>query len=334
MGSSIEEAIAARLLFHSNNNIDVSAFEEATRQSFIDLGLDPDDPEDGLLSYYASTRYRRENDPQRWLNPFLNEVPEFRFTIDVPIAMGRNEVTREEWAVCVADGVCERGQTYVPPDEFISCDESSDCEPTPDARVAFRKQFQPPTFHPRGPMVGITYFEMEGYVSWLNDRVGADLYRIPTEAEWEYAARAGTNTRYAQGESLTLDQANFTVLTREFLDGEFVWNRDIRSPTEPLPVDELDAANPWGMRHMSGNVSEFTSMCAEGLHRSFTSSSEYLHANSSDPSCEHSLKGGMYSGYAELARPARRVGIPSDHWSPSTGFRVVRDLEPDLRPSE
>jgi len=177
-------------------------------------------------------------------------------------------------------------------------------------------------------MTGITFHEMTDYVSWLNKKVGANVYRIPTEAEWEYAARSGTTTRFAQGDTLTLDQANFLVYRRVLLGGEYVWDYDLGSARELLPVDNLDAANDWGLRHMSGNASEFSSTCGDGPHRGLTSSSEYLAADSDRTDCNRSVKGGMYDGNVELARPARRVPIPSDHWSPSIGFRVVRDLTP------
>lgn len=330
MGSSVEEAIAARRRFFTNSNVDPSLYEKKLRQSFINLDIDPDHPEEGLLQYYASGNVNRHDDPQYSVNPMLHEVPVHQVSIDIPIAMGRNEVTREEWAACVEDGGCEQGLKDMPPTAWIECQNDDNCVMTPDDRVRFRLPNGPHPTHPRSPMTGITFHEMNDYTSWLNDKVGANVYRIPTEAEWEYAARSGTTTRYAQGDTLTLDQANFLVYRRKIVDGEYVWEYDPGSARELLPVDNLDAANDWGLRHMSGNASEFTSTCGEGPHRGLTSSSEYLAADSDRPDCKRSVKGGMYLGNVELARPARRVPISSDHWSPSIGFRVVRDLTPDF----
>jgi len=101
MGSSVEEANTARVRFLVNAGIDPSALETQLRQSFIKLGIDPDQPEDGLRQYYASGNVNRQEDPQYSINPFLNEVPRHQVSIDRPIAMGRNEVTRREWAACV-----------------------------------------------------------------------------------------------------------------------------------------------------------------------------------------------------------------------------------------
>lgn len=328
MGSSVEEANAAKVRFFINRNVDPSEYEEKLRQSFISLGIDPDQPEEGLRQYYASGTVNLQEDPQYSVNPFLHEVPPHQVSIDRPIAMGRNEVTREEWVACVEDGGCEQGETDIAVYDYIACERTSGCVPTPDARVAFRLQENPPKTHPRGPRVGVTFYEMTEYAAWLNKKIGANVYRVPTEAEWEYAARSGTTTRFAQGDTLTLDQANFLVSRRDIVDGEYVWVYDLGSAHELLPVDLLDAANDWGLRHMSGNASEFTSTCGDGPHRGLTSSSAYLAADTDRADCKRSVKGGSYNGDVELARPARRVPISSDHWSPSIGFRVVRDLTP------
>lgn len=330
MGSTVAEANAANLRFFTNSNVETSTYEEKLRQSFLRLGIDPDSPEAGLLRYYASEQYNQQADPQYSINPMLHEVPAHQVMIDMPIAMGRNEVTREEWAACVEDGGCERGQSEVPVSEYVACEKTAGCVPTPDARIAFRLQTNPRPTHPRGPRVGITYYEAVDYVAWLNKKVGADVYRLPTEAEWEYAAKAGTNTRFAQGDTLTLDQANFMVSRREIINGEYIWNHDLGSAGMPLPVDELTAANGWGLRHMSGNVGEITSTCGDGPHRGFSTSSGYLEADKNTPDCERSVKGGSFAGDVELSRPARRVAISSDHWSDWIGFRIVRDLVPVL----
>ena len=312
MGSSEQEAIDAHRRFFLNSNIDPDQADDAARQYLVSRGIDPDE------------------DPARSLNPFLYELPAHQVSIDLPVAMGRNEVTRDEWATCVEEGGCARGLKDMPPAARIGCLNAANCVLTPDDRIRFRLQEGPHPTHPRMPMTGITYHEMRDYVSWLNGKVGVNVYRLPTEAEWEYAARAGTKTRFAQGDTLTVEQANFMVSRRDIVDGEYVWNHDLGSAGELLPVDSLDAANAWGLRHMSGNASERTSTCGSGPHRALESSSLYLSVDSDRRSCKRSAKGRMYSGNVELARPARRVALSDDHWSPSLGFRVVRDLKPAI----
>ena len=311
MGSSVAEAIDARRRFYSNRNINPAPFEEHLRQAFIKIGVDPDHPEQGLLRLYAMGALSREDDPHYYANSFLHEAPAHRVVIDRPIAMGRNEVTREEWAACVADGGCQPRE-----------------EMTPDERLRFRLSEGPYPNHPRQPVMAVTFEEAQDYTAWLNRKIGADAYRIPSEAEWEYAARAGTATPFAQGGSPSLKQANFFVSRRDMVDGKYVWTYSRGISGVVVPVDSLDAANGWGLRHMAGNAMEITSTCGEGPHRGLASSSAYLAADADSQDCKRSLKGGSFASNVEAARPARRVTTDGDVWSFGVGFRVVRDLTP------
>ena len=116
-------------------------------------------------------------------------------------------------------------------------------------------------------------------------------------AEWEYAARAGTETRFAQGDELTAAQANFSRAATENLrqlerpEGmpELV-NRD-----QPVRVNELDAVNGWGLRHMSGNVRELTVSCWTEQQLGLAKSSAYLQRSLTETSCRRVAKGGAFS---------------------------------------
>ncbi len=241
---------------------------------------------------------------------FTQEVPKHRVTIDLHIAIGRTEVTREEWAACVDEGGCLQGRKELP-----------------DDRIRFRLQSGPHQWHPKSPIRGVTYSEMLEYVAWLNSKVGSNVYRLPTEAEWEYAARAGTATNYAQGDVLAREQANYFVFLRETDSEGFSRIHDGGNNEKmPVPVDHLDADNAWGLRHMSGNVSEMTQSCWSKHHVGLSTSSEHLRASRSPLTCERVTKGGSYTLDVELARVAHRSKSREDYWSTSLGFRVVRDL--------
>lgn len=309
MGSSEREAVDAHRRFFQSRNIDPEQAEAATRAFLINRGINPD------------------KDPARSINPFLAELPAHRVVIDMPIAMGRNEVTRAEWDACVNEGGCATGLADRPHGSVPDCGASATCGLSPDDRIRFRLRSGPYPTDPRAPRTAITYQEMNDYAAWLNGKIGTNLYRLPTEAEWEYAARAGTTTPFAQGQTLRLDQANFLVSRLDIVAGQAVWTYDLGSARALLPVDRLDAANPWGLRHMSGNASELTSSCGAGPHRDLASSSQYLAADAGRH-CDRADKGGMYTGNVELARPARRVAMPETHWSDWVGFRLVRDLGP------
>jgi formylglycine-generating enzyme required for sulfatase activity len=242
-----------------------------------------------------------------WLKPkpgepvgMVQEGPQHEVIIDVPIAMGRNEVTRAEWLACVEDGGC----THVP-----------------DPRIlALRGYFY--ADDPRSPVIDVSYRDMLEYVAWLNRLTGTEAYRLPIEAEWEYAARAGTRTRFAQGDSLTVDQANIAVFRRE-------GDRSVPDPNNrkiPVPVDMLDAANAWGLRHMAGNVVELTMSCWSKRHLGLPTSSAYLAEARNSGTCPHVAKGGSFGRSGEYARPANRGSTSETSRSVSVGFRIVREL--------
>ncbi|MCU0912471.1 MAG: formylglycine-generating enzyme family protein, partial [Rhodobacteraceae bacterium] len=175
----------------------------------------------------------------------------------------------------------------------------------------------------RHPVLQVSYNDMQLYLAWLNSRVGADVYRLPTEAEWEYAARAGTRTPFAQGEEITTDQANFGGISTAEMLGED--RPDLVSRGHPVPVDELDAANAWGLRHMSGNLIERTMSCWTERHTGWPLSSVYQEM-AFNTSCERVAKGGDYAAAMDYARPAVRGRGREDRRSNIVGFRVVRDL--------
>nr|MBX2855922.1 formylglycine-generating enzyme family protein [Paracoccaceae bacterium] len=105
----------------------------------------------------------------------------------------------------------------------------------------------------RRPVINVTHMDADGYCRWLSEQTGAP-YRLPSEAEWEYACRAGTTTPYWWGRQITLDQANYSPAGR---------GKDGRGKTEPVEAFE---PNPWGLHQMHGNVWEW---CADHWHDSY-----------------------------------------------------------------
>jgi formylglycine-generating enzyme required for sulfatase activity len=230
-----------------------------------------------------------------------HEGPEHEVIIDIPIAMGRNEVTRWEWMACVADNGC----THVP-----------------DPRILKFGGGYYVADDPRHPVFDVSYLDMLEYVAWLNRTVEKNVYRLPTEAEWEYAARAGTTTKFAQGDRLTTEQANIGVFHN--VDGRY--NADPDNRKTPVIVDDLDAANAWGLRHMAGNLMELTISCWSERHLGLPKSSDYLAVAEDFVSCYRVSKGGRYQASAEYARPANRGGGRESVRLKTTGFRIVREI--------
>ncbi|MEL6317751.1 MAG: SUMF1/EgtB/PvdO family nonheme iron enzyme, partial [Pseudomonadota bacterium] len=98
------------------------------------------------------------------------------------------------------------------------------------------------------PAVDVSWWSARDYCAWLSEQTGA-RYRLPSEAEWEYACRAGTGTAFSTGDAITTEQANFDPSQGE---GE------ARGRT--LPVNALPP-NPWGLHQMHGNVGEWCDDC-------------------------------------------------------------------------
>lgn len=233
----------------------------------------------------------------------LTEGPVHQVFIDIPIAMGRNEVTHEEWSACVADGGCSHQ-----PDRIIL------------------KRSGPTEVSERSPVNEVSYLDIQEYIAWVNEKTSANAYRLPTEAEWEYGARAGTTTPFAQGDILTPDDANFLVFGEITAEGRFS-NPDPNSHLMPISVDELDADNPWGLRHMAGNVLEKTLSCWSERHLGLEYSSNYLAAAIGVDDCERVSKGGAFNASMFSARPANRGRRAEEIRSELAGFRIVKELD-------
>ncbi|MEQ8179137.1 MAG: SUMF1/EgtB/PvdO family nonheme iron enzyme [Amphiplicatus sp.] len=194
-------------------------------------------------------------------------------------AMSRREVTFAQWDACVAAGGC---RAYAPEDAGFG----------------------------RGarPVINVSYADAERYAQWLSARTG-HAYRLPSEAEWEYAARAGAPTPYAGGAALSPQRANYDGALKS--DEEEPVSLRMTTPTGSYP------ANGFGLYDAMGNVREWTANC-------WTAS----HDPAADADCSaRVVKGGAYdSGPAQL-RPAHRTALAETAREPVTGFRVVRDLD-------
>ncbi len=238
-------------------------------------------------------------------DPYIafHEGPVHSVVVDLPFAMGRNEVTYDEWMACVEDGGCGG---YVPQDYVLQAN-------APPAKIVGNH-----------PVTNVSFNDALTYTKWLNRKVGAEVYRLPTEAEWEYAARAGTQTPFAQGEEISTDQANFLGSATEIMLGEE--RPDLVSRGKPVAVNELDAANAWGLRHMSGNVAERTMSCRTEGYEGWETSSLYLQ-KARRQSCERLVtRGGAYPAAMDASRVAARGSALPKTRTSVTGFRVLREL--------
>ncbi|MDQ6962352.1 MAG: SUMF1/EgtB/PvdO family nonheme iron enzyme [Mariprofundaceae bacterium] len=153
------------------------------------------------------------------------------------------------------------------------------------------------------PVILVTWFHAVSFANWLSAKTGKH-YRLPTEAEWEYSARAGTKTAFSFGE--TAENASV-----------YAWNGS-ESNAQTHPVG-LKKANPWGLYDMHGNVWEWTSSL---YHQEYNGSELMDHSLNIDFE-ERAVRGGSWYFLPKGMRSAdRRLYSPKIH-TPYIGFRLV-----------
>jgi formylglycine-generating enzyme required for sulfatase activity len=155
------------------------------------------------------------------------------------------------------------------------------------------------------PVTGVNWHDAKGYAAWLAQRTGR-AYRLPSEAEWEYAARAGTTTPYFGG--TTLQGANCVGC-------------DVEDHAEPKDVGSYQA-NDFGLFDTHGNVWEWVLDCWRDNYRNARSDGAAYERDN----CERRvLRGGSWYNTAEFARSAYRGREVSGFRDGGVGFRVAHD---------
>ncbi|MCK6508252.1 formylglycine-generating enzyme family protein, partial [Myxococcota bacterium] len=204
------------------------------------------------------------------------EKPVHPVTVSRPIAMGRFEVTFAEYDACLAAGGCR-------------------------SNVSDRGWGRG-----SNPVIHVTWNDAQDYVRWLSAVTG-QRYRLPTEAEWEYAARGGSGAENVFG----VGQANCEGCGSPF-DGRRI------APVGRFPP------NGFGLYDMLGNVWEWTLDCWNDSYRGAPNDgSPWLAGDCS----RRSLRGGGWNNDKDKATAAYRNKDPITDRDPDNGFRVVRELQ-------
>lgn len=272
-----------------------------------------------------------------------DEGPRMRVEVE-PFWMGRFEVTWSEYkrfaeiyeeAARVAQG------RDLPAEEFADAVSI----PTPPYTMEADVMYPGYRSGPKRPAVNVTQFAAKQYTKWLSRKTG-EFYRLPTEAEWEYACRAGTSTAYHFGEDAAM------------LD-EYAWHAD-NSATEEYPEGTTHPVgqkkpNRWGLHDMHGNAAEWVidqyaedwyerqldGAWAKGRGPLALSWREVIHW----PSEEYPrvARGGSWFHFPDELRSAYRIAsdprwkqrdpeLPRSIWwhtdAPFVGFRIVRPVNP------
>ena len=252
-----------------------------------------------------------------------NEEPQRRVRIEVGFAMGQSEVTVGQFREFV------RATKYVTDAEKLggaAVYEESTGRIVNRAGVTWQNDYRGERATDELPVVNVSWRDAVAYLDWLSARTGKK-YRLPSEAEFEYALRAGSTTRFPWGDG-----------DPDKLVGNFTGEGDRSSPSKrswssafprysdgywgPAPVMKFPA-NPYGLYDMEGNVSEWTEDCwHDNYVRAPRDSAAWV-----NPGCErHVVRGGSWGSDPDQVRSAFRLAAGTDARNARVGFRVARDL--------
>ncbi len=210
-----------------------------------------------------------------------NEGPQHRIVFDKPLAVSKFEVTFDDWDACVAYG---------------------DCDPRVSDNNMGRE---------RRPVINVTWDDAQRYIAWLSRMTGKN-YRLLSEAEWEYAARAGSATAYSWGNDIGKDNANCNGCGSQ-------WDN-----RQTAPVGSF-AANVFGLYAMHGNVWEWVEDCyADNYNEAPTDGS----ARTRGDCTRRVVRGGSWVDFPQILRSAFRIGFATGNRGNDLGFRVGRTITP------
>ncbi|NKJ49673.1 hypothetical protein CIC12_23655 [Burkholderia sp. SG-MS1] len=207
-----------------------------------------------------------------------SEKPVHHVSIGAPFSIGKYEVTVEQWNACVAANACQKA--------------------TPESNT-----------NKAAPARDLSWDDAQQYVKWLA-KVTGKPYRLPTEAEWEYADRGGTTTAYWWGDQMRKGAANCK-------DCGDPWHKE-----GPESAGSF-APNPLGLYDMNGSVWEWTADC---WHNNYQGAPTDGHAWDS-PGCDmRVIRGGSWREGSSYMLSATRFKYSAGVRQSQDGFRVVKDL--------
>ena len=201
-------------------------------------------------------------------NEDISERPVHQVTIK-PFAIGKFPVSVQEWNACATAKACG----------FVS------------------------TGKDEAPVTNVSWSDARQYVAWLAETTGKP-YRLPTEAEWEYAARAGTQTKYWWGDQFQADAANC---------------KNCAANEQPVKVGSLKP-NPFGLYDMGGSVDQWVEDC---WHKTYQGAPADGSAWVEGQCPSHVLRSGSWKNDGRYVRPSNRDSYDTNVRYPTHGFRVA-----------
>jgi formylglycine-generating enzyme required for sulfatase activity len=209
----------------------------------------------------------------------ISERPPHHVTIGAPFAIGKYAVTVDQWNACVAANACPKLSSENGPDKNV-------------------------------PARDLSWDDVQQYIKWLG-KVTGKPYRLPTEAEWEYAARGGTATPYWWGQQMRKGNSNCKGCGDP-------WHEE-----RPENVGTF-AANPYGLYDMGGNVWQWVSDCWHSSYKDAPADGHAWDANGCDMRV---IRGGSWREGADYMLVSTRFKYSESVRQSQNGFRVAKDLK-------
>lgn len=225
--------------------------------------------------------------PDAWFGD-NEERPYHPVTIADPFAVGRYEVTFDEWDSCVAEGGCN---CYEPEDEGWG--------------------------RGRRPVINVSWEDAQDYLYWLSQKTGKS-YRLLSEAEWEYAVRAGTTTAYYWG-----DYERRDAICGYANVGESAFDCDDEETT--LPVGSF-RPNLFGLYDMIGNVQEWTADCWNDTYHGAPADGSAWQQGDCSLRVTRGRSFHWEDRYSSDFRSAARYSVRPNWEENYVGFRVAREM--------
>jgi formylglycine-generating enzyme required for sulfatase activity len=251
-----------------------------------------------------------------------NEGPQRRVAIGTGFALGRREVTVGEFRDFI------RASNYRTDAERLGAASVYD-EKTGRMNdrhgVTWQDDYHGSPAAANLPVINVSWNDARAYLAWLSRHTGKN-YRLPSEAEFEYALRAGSVTRYPWGDGNPAAPVGNVTGDGDRSPSRRSWSRAFPHYTDgywgPAPVGSF-AANAYGVFDMDGNVSEWVADCwHDNYVRAPQGSEAWI-----NPGCSaHVIRGGSWGSDPDQVRSAFRQPAGSDARSARVGFRVARNL--------
>lgn len=212
--------------------------------------------------------------------------------------IAETEVTFSEWDACVQDGACRSELSdwaYLNRPVLAPCQANQACH-YPDDQSWGRKS---------RPVIHVSWSDVQQYLKWLNQKTAGN-YRLPSSEEWEYAALAGSKTKFYWGDEAGKNNANCDACGGK-------WGGKQSAPVRSFKP------NQFGLYDMVGNVSEWVSNCFPTR----------VAKNEVSATCmTYLIRGSAWSTLAKMADPRSFTSAYPDLRDSAVGFRIARSLKP------